>query len=234
MAAPVTAFIVDDHPVVIEGVLSWIARDPRHRVRVIGTATAVAELAEAPSADVIVLDLELDGGLVVDHIPGLAAAGRRVVAFSAHVDADLILTVIESGACAYITKHEGPEHLVETIVSVAQDRPYVSRSHAKGMLADTRPGRPALSTQERQVLLLWFQGMSKASVGRRMSITENTVRQYIDRARIKYASLGRPAPTKDALLARAIEDGLINPTDVGDYRSYASDPTAKRHPESLR
>jgi DNA-binding NarL/FixJ family response regulator len=231
MAAPVTALIVDDHPVVVEGVLSWIARDPDRRVRVVGTAATVTELADAPAADVIVLDLELDGSLVVDRIPDLAAAGRRIVAFSAHVDADFILTVIEAGACAYITKDEGPEHLVETIVSVAHDRPYVTRSHAKGMLSDARPGRPILSAQERQALLLWFQGMSKASVGRRMGITENTVRQYIDRARLKYARLDRPAPTKDALLARAIEDGLIAPTDVGDYRSFAWDPAAKPHPE---
>jgi hypothetical protein len=51
--------------------------------------------------------------------------------------------------------------------------------------------------------------MSKALVGRRMSITENTVRQYIDRARMKYAALGRPALSKDALRARAIEDSII-------------------------
>jgi len=89
------------------------------------------------------------------------------------------------------------------------------------MLADTRPGRPALSAQERQALLLWFQGMSKASVGRRMAITENTVRQYIDRARMKYAATGRPAPTKDALLARAIEDGLVHPSEVAVYTSWA-------------
>lgn len=231
MAGPVTALIVDDHPVVIAGVLSWIDRDPEHRVRVVGTAATIGDLADAPAADVIVLDLELDGSLVVDRIPELAAAGRRIVAFSAHVDPGLILNVMEAGACAYITKDEGPEHLVETIVSVAQDRPYVTRSHAKSILSDTRPGRPTLSAQERQALLLWFQGMSKASVGRRMGITENTVRQYIDRARIKYARSGRPAPTKDALLARAIEDGLIAPTEVGEYESFAAKPTDERPPE---
>jgi two-component system nitrate/nitrite response regulator NarL len=221
MAAPVTTTIVDDHPVVLEGVRAWIDRDPDRRVRVVHTTASLAGLAGAPAADVIVLDLELGGQLVVEELADLAEAGHRVVAFSAHTDADFVLSVIEAGACAYVTKDEGPEHLVETIVSVAQDRPYVSRSHAKGMLADTRPERPTLSAQERQALLLWFQGMSKASVGRRMSISEHTVRQYIDRARVKYAKLGRPAPTKDALLARAIEDQLITPADVGDYESHA-------------
>ena len=90
------------------------------------------------------------------------------------------------------------------------------------MLADRRSGRPALSAQERQALLLWFQGMSKASVARRMSITENTVRQYISRIRMKYATAGRPAPSKDGLLARAIEDGVIRPGEVALYTSYAA------------
>jgi DNA-binding CsgD family transcriptional regulator len=90
------------------------------------------------------------------------------------------------------------------------------------MLADRRSDRPALSAQERQALLLWFQGMSKASVASRMLITENTVRQYINRARAKYATAGRPAPSKDALLARAIEDGIIRPGEVALYTSYAS------------
>jgi DNA-binding NarL/FixJ family response regulator len=142
-------------------------------------------------------------------------------------DPAFILEVIEAGACAYVTKDEGREDLVETIVATAQDRPYVTRSHAKGILADARLRRPELSAKERQALLLWFQGMSKASVALRMQISENTVRQYINRARVKYVGVGRSAPTKDALLARAIEDGLIDPSEVGEYRSYAwQDPTA--------
>jgi two-component system, NarL family, nitrate/nitrite response regulator NarL len=97
----------------------------------------------------------------------------------------------------------------------------VTRSQAKAILADQRPDRPTLSQQERQALLLWFQGMSKASVGRRMSISENTVRQYISRARAKYAATGRTAPSKDALLARAIEDGVIKPGEITPYQSFA-------------
>jgi two-component system, NarL family, nitrate/nitrite response regulator NarL len=97
----------------------------------------------------------------------------------------------------------------------------VTRSQARAMLADEGPARPALSQQERQALLLWFQGMSKASVGRRMSISENTVRQYINRARAKYAATGRTAPSKDALLARAIEDGVIKPSEIMPYKSLA-------------
>ena len=229
MERQVTIAIVEDHPVVVEGVTSWVAADPARRIRITQVSPALIGLGE-PWPDVIVLDLELGGRMVTGEIRGLVNAGRRIVVFSAHVDPGVVLTVLEAGAYAYVTKDEGRDHLVETIIAAAADRPHVTRSQAQAMLADERPGRPALSAQERQALLLWFQGMSKASVGRRMAITENTVRQYIDRARMKYAATGRPAPTKDALLARAIEDGLIRPSEVTVYTSWAAPGRAR--PES--
>ena len=136
------------------------------------------------------------------------------MAFSGHSDPAIVMETLDNGAHAYVSKEEGRDHLVEAVLAAAADRPYVTRSQARAMLADQRPARPALSQQEQQALLLWFQGMSKASVGRRMSISENTVRQYINRARAKYAATGRTAPSKDALLARAIEDGVIKPGEI--------------------
>ena len=223
MEQPVTAAIVEDHPVVTEGVASWIRSDPGQRVRLVQTARDLAGLRTAPGppAEVVILDLELSGELVTRQIPGLVSAGYRVVAFSGHTDPAIVMETLDSGAHAYVSKEEGRDHLVEAVLAAAADRPYVTRSQARAMLADQRPARPALSEQERQALLLWFQGMSKASVGRRMSISENTVRQYINRARAKYAATGRTAPSKDALLARAIEDGVIKPGEITPYESFA-------------
>jgi two-component system nitrate/nitrite response regulator NarL len=223
MEQPVTVVIIEDHPVVTEGVASWIQSDPGQRVRLAQTARDLAELGAAPqlSADVIILDLELSGELVTTQIPRLVAAGYRVVAFSGHSDPAIVMETLDNGAHAYVSKEEGRDHLVEAVLAAAADRPYVTRSQARAMLADQRPARPALSQQEQQALLLWFQGMSKASVGRRMSISENTVRQYISRARAKYAATGRSAPSKDALLARAIEDGVIKPDEIIPYQSFA-------------
>ena len=169
----------------------------------------------------VILDLELSGELVTTRIPELVAAGYRVVAFSGHSDPDIVMETLDNGAHAYVSKDEGSDHLVQAVLAAAADRPYVTRSQARAILADQHPARPALSEQERQALLLWFQGMSKASVARRMSISENTVRQYISRARAKYAATGRTAPSKDALLARAIEDGVITLDEIMPYQSYA-------------
>jgi len=223
MDRPVTVIIVEDHPVVTEGVVSWIRSDAGQRVRLVHTARDLAWLraVQRPAADVVILDLELSGELVTAQIPALVEAGYRVVAFSGHTEPGIVMEALDNGAHAYVSKDEGRDHLVAAVLTAAADRPYVTRSQARAMLADQRPARPALSEQERQALLLWFQGMSKASVGRRMSISENTVRQYISRARAKYASTGRTAPSKDALLARAIEDGVIKPDEIVPYESFA-------------
>jgi DNA-binding CsgD family transcriptional regulator len=64
------------------------------------------------------------------------------------------------------------------------------------------------------VLTQWFQCESKQLVADRMRITTRTVDTYLDRVRVKYANVGRPAPTKAALLARAIQDGLVGLEDL--------------------
>jgi two-component system, NarL family, nitrate/nitrite response regulator NarL len=223
MEQQVTVMIIEDHPVVTEGVASWIRSDPGQRVRLVLKAPDLNALRAVPqpSADVIILDLELGGELVTKQIPELVAAGYRVVAFSGHSDPAIVMETLDNGAHAYVSKDEGRDHLVEAVLAAADDRPYVTRSQARAMLADQQAARPMLSQQEQQALLLWFQGMSKASVGRRMSISENTVRQYISRARAKYAATGRSAASKDALLARAIEDGVLKPGEIVQYQSFA-------------
>lgn len=159
--------------------------------------------------------------MVTDRIADLCDNGHRVIVFSNHHDNDIINAVLEAGAASFLPKHESGEHCIKTIVEVATDRPYVTPTVAGALLANTNPNRPRLAPQEKTALLLWFQGMPKASVAARMGIQETTVKQYINRARIKFADLGRPAKTKDALLARAIEDGLIRPDEVGQYESRA-------------
>src|SRR5205807_6027282 len=96
----VTAAIVEDHPVVVEGVTSWVSADPLRRIRLTHVARDLAELASAPgpAADVIILDLELGGRLVTAEIPGLARAGRRIVAFSGHSDPAIVMAVLDAGA----------------------------------------------------------------------------------------------------------------------------------------
>ena len=131
MEHDVTVAIVDDHPVVVEGVISWISADPQRRITVTQVVSDITGLAGPRAADVLILDLELGGRMVADEVARLVAGGYRIVAFSAHVDPALILDVLDAGAHAYVSKDEGREHLLEAVLAAAADRPCVTRSQAK-------------------------------------------------------------------------------------------------------
>ncbi|MFF7942106.1 LuxR C-terminal-related transcriptional regulator [Nocardia gamkensis] len=74
--------------------------------------------------------------------------------------------------------------------------------------------RPALSSREIEVLLAWIASDSKLEVSRRLYISLGTVNTHLARIRDKYAAVGRPAPTKAALVARALQDELIDIEDL--------------------
>lgn len=74
--------------------------------------------------------------------------------------------------------------------------------------------RPELSVREIQVLIAWLHTDSKTAVGRALYITTSTVNSHLCRIRTKYAKVGRPAPTKAALAARAIQDGIVDLFDL--------------------
>lgn len=228
---PVTVALVDDHPVVLEGMRAWLA-DPADGIELVAATGSVDDLLTGPgrTADVILLDLELHHRMAIDEVSRLARDGRRVVVYSEHSDDATVLAVLDRGAFAFLAKQEAREHCVATILAAANDRPYVTPTTAGALVADDRPDRPSLSEQERTALLLWFQSMSKSAVATRMGIAESTVRQYIERARAKYANAGRSAPTRTQLLARAIQDGLIRPEEVTEYASRASRRNAASQP----
>jgi two-component system, NarL family, nitrate/nitrite response regulator NarL len=224
MAAQVTVALVDDHPVVLEGVRAWLGRDSACPIDLVAAGDSIDVALAGPglAADVLLLDLNLHGRMALDEVARLASLGRRVVVYSEHADDATVLAVMDRGAFAFLAKKEAREHCVATILAAAADRPYVPPQAAGTMAADDRPDGPALSDQERTALLLWFQSMSKSAVAARMGISESTVRQYIQRARIKYANAGRRAPTRTQLLAQAIQDGLIRADEVSEYSSRAA------------
>ncbi|MEZ5210141.1 response regulator transcription factor [Gordonia sp. (in: high G+C Gram-positive bacteria)] len=76
-----------------------------------------------------------------------------------------------------------------------------------GGLRIPKAPRPVLSEREIEVLLAWLAADSKEEAADSLFISASTVSTHISRIRVKYASVGRPAPTKAHLLARALQDG---------------------------
>ncbi|OZF55588.1 LuxR C-terminal-related transcriptional regulator [Rhodococcus sp. 14-2470-1a] len=81
------------------------------------------------------------------------------------------------------------------------------------------PGRPAyahagLSNREIDVLRAWLYCDSKIGVATTLHIALGTVNTHLTRIRLKYNAVGRPAPTKAALVARALQDGIVALDDL--------------------
>lgn len=70
--------------------------------------------------------------------------------------------------------------------------------------------RPSLTAREVEVLRTWLMVDSKPAVAQELFISLGTVNTHLTRIRAKYAEIGRAAPTKAGLVARAVQDGLVN------------------------
>jgi DNA-binding NarL/FixJ family response regulator len=78
------------------------------------------------------------------------------------------------------------------------------------MLAATGHHRPRFSEQELRTMRLWLGGLTRAGVARQLGISEHTVKQYLGRAREKYAKAGREASTRLDLYREARKDGIVD------------------------
>lgn len=213
----ITVTVVDDHPAILSGVRAWYAESGQPiEVIAAGTSVEVAWTPPGDGADVVVLDLNVgdERAPYQRAVRRLVDAGRKVIVYTMRDSEDVAMTCLDLGVSAFLTKSEGHEHLVAATIAAATNRPYLPPTLAGAIAAGQGPAHPRLSDREREVLTQWFQCESKQLVADRMRITPKTVDTYLDRVRVKYANVGRPAPTKAALLARAIQDGLVGLDDL--------------------
>jgi DNA-binding NarL/FixJ family response regulator len=217
MCSCVAVAVIDDHDVIHAGLAAWFSHaDPPIRlIRSYYSADSyLCECSHGPAeadADVVLLDLELTSRHIdFSALEDIVTASRRVIVFSHIVTDEIILTCLDLGVVSYVTKTEGREHLISAIHAAKSDIPYVAPRMAGAMFRDRTVGRPDLPAREREVLIAWFQTENKDLVADRLRISPSTVRTHLERVRAKYAAVGRPATTKAALVARAIQDGIIN------------------------
>jgi two-component system nitrate/nitrite response regulator NarL len=110
-----------------------------------------------------------------------------------------------------VLKNEQAGQVRSAIREVAAGRDWISARLAYIFATDDTPDLPALSHQERRTLELYATGLPLKSVARKMTISEETAKQYLGRIREKYANAGRAAATKMELYHRAVEDGYLPP-----------------------
>jgi DNA-binding NarL/FixJ family response regulator len=211
--ADVSVAVIDSHDVVHVGIEAW-ATGSRPRVKVVAHYAHPREFLEQQPSDSPAIDVVVFGpegrSAEFDTVRRLCEVGYPVVVYSHLHNDEIILGSLDAGAVSYVLKSENGDHLAEAIYAAVTDTPYVAPRMAQALHNGEVKGRPRLSTREREVLIAWCQTENKDLVAKRLFVEPSTVRTHLQRVRAKYAAVGRPAPTKASLIARAIQDGLLD------------------------
>jgi len=213
LTAVIDIAAVDDHPIILDSVAGWVLA-AEGDMRVVGTAATVAALLAGPGrhAHVVLLDLDLGDGTTVErNVAAILAAGPAVLVLSASDKPLAVRAAMRAGALGYAVKGEQTRQIQAAIREVAAGSDWISPRLAYIFATDDTADKPTLSHQERRALQLYATGMPMKSVARKMTISDETVKQYLGRVREKYARAGRAAPTKLELYHRAVEDGHLLP-----------------------
>lgn len=207
----VSVAIVDDHDAIRLGFRGACLEAGFDLKATEASVTELLERLDGQVPSVVVLDLSLaDGSLVEDNVTRLRELGSQVLIFSIADKRNLVRAAMKAGAAAIVLKAQSMQELVETIRLVA-DGVYVNNTQTTAAIDSDLDFKEAkLSPREREVLTLYASGMALKQVAFTLNIKLNTAKEHIDRVRAKYADIGRPVSSKTELLVRAIEDGLMD------------------------
>ncbi|OIV39081.1 DNA-binding response regulator [Mangrovactinospora gilvigrisea] len=179
--------LVDDHPVVREGLRGMLAAEPD--LRVVAEASSGAEALEVCAAagelpQIVLMDLRMPGGDGVQATEALLAAhpGLRVVVLTTYETDRDILRAVEAGAAGYLLKDASRAELADAVRAAARGETVLAPSVAGALVTRLRGGsaeRPRLSARELEVLRLVAAGCTNGEIGRRLYIGESTVKTHL-------------------------------------------------------
>jgi DNA-binding NarL/FixJ family response regulator len=207
---PIRVLIVDDHPVVRDGLRGMLAGDPQFEV--LGEAATGIEavtVAEARQPDVVLMDLrmpQMDGVTAIAMLRERGVPSRVLVLTTYDTDSD-VLPAIEAGATGYLLKDAPREELFRAVRAAARGEAVLSPSVATRLMGQLRtPAREPLSQRELEVLGLIAQGSTNREAASQLFISEATVKTHLLHI---YAKLG--VNDRASAVAAAFERGLLTP-----------------------
>jgi DNA-binding NarL/FixJ family response regulator len=170
--------------------------------------------ADESPADVVVLDLTLgDGTTVAENVQRLVGDGSSVLIHSVADRPAAVREALSSGAAGIVSKASPIHEVIGAILTVARGELLNNVEWASAVEGDREFADAQLSVREREVLRLYAAGLPLKVVADRLGVAYSTAKENITRVRVKYVEVGRPAPTKIDLRLRAMEDGIIGPSD---------------------
>ena len=202
--------IVDDHPVVRDGLRGMVAGNDE--VAVVGEAADGAEALERATElrpDVVLMDIRMPGMDGPEAIRQLAARKLNVhvlVLTTYDTDAD-VLPAIDAGVIGYLLKDAPRDELFRAVRAASRGESVLAPSVAARLLSQVRaPAQASLSDRELEVLSLIAQGLTNRAAAGRLFISEATLKTHLLHI---YDKLG--VSDRAAAVATAFERGLLRP-----------------------
>lgn len=196
-APQASILIVDDHPLVREGL--WMRISSQRDLRVCGEAASVSEaleLVRTEAPDLVTVDISLgEGGSGLDLIKRLKLYGYpgKILALSAHDDALYAERALKAGANGYISKGEAQSRTLDALRLVLDGGCYLSPTLNRQLIgralggAAPGPTTPvdSLSNRELQVFQLIGQGLSGKAIAERLHLSPHTIDSHREKIKLK-------------------------------------------------
>ena len=213
--SPIRVLIVDDHPVVRDGLRGMFAGDPDFEVvGDAGDGLAAVSMAKALGPDVVLMDLRMPGADGVSAIRQMSEQGlsARVLVLTTYDAESEVVTAIEAGAIGYLLKDTPRHELTRAVRAAASGETVLSPPVATRLLGQVRQGqREAPSEREMEVLQLVARGRTNRQVAAHLFISEATVKTHLLHL---YSKL--EVNDRASAVAAAYDRGLLTPPDPGE------------------
>jgi len=204
MTGSTTVLLVDDHQMVRSGLATLV--DAAADLSVVGQAAdgrAAIELAGQLAPDLVLMDLSMPVMDGVEATRGVLEVSpqTRVVVLTSFSDRDRVNEALAAGAIGYLLKDCEPAELLAALRSAAAGNVPLDPRIARVLLPTSGAPRPGdgLSTREREVLEHVAEGLANKQIGRRLGISERTVKAHLGRV---FREIGVADRTSAALWAR--------------------------------
>lgn len=202
---PIRVLVVDDHVIVRNGLEQLL--DAVDGVQLVGLAANGQEALEqvaALSPDVVLMDLSMPVMEGVEATARIAKEypGTKIVVLTSFSDQQRVLAALEAGADGYVLKHADPDQIVAAIAAVHRGGAPIDPQVARVLIDVKRVGggggRGVLTDREEEVLRLVQAGLANKQIGRRLGISERTVKAHLTKI---FQTLGVTDRTQAALWA---------------------------------
>ncbi|MEL6959815.1 MAG: response regulator transcription factor [Pseudomonadota bacterium] len=181
MTAPTRVVIVDDHPMVAEGIQSILETyDDIDVVGVLPNGRQAIDQVDALAPDVMLLDLNMPevGGLTATEMILERRPETCILILSMHDSPEYISSALNHGARGYVLKDVPTEEIKTAIDTVRAGEEYLCTGAQRALVPKTADGSEPLTNREQEILLQLAQGKSNKEVGLLLDISVRTVETH--------------------------------------------------------